>query len=94
MTKTDEVKSGEAQLLDVRTIEEWNEGHAEHALHIPVDELLNGEKTGSLVPAKKIYVYCQAGGRAGRAAAYLQEHGFQAENVGGLSAWLNASSSN
>jgi|CXWL01.1.fsa_nt_gi rhodanese-related sulfurtransferase len=89
----DEVKSGDAQLLDVRSLEEWQAGHADHALHIPVDELLQG-KIDLLLPTKKIYVYCASGGRAGRAAHYLQEHGFNAENVGGLSDWLRASTSN
>lgn len=84
----DEVKSEEAQLLDVRRSDEWQEGHAEHAVHIPVDELLNGE-IGSLKSDKKIYIYCLSGGRAGRAATYLREKGFQAENVGGLRDWLH-----
>lgn len=87
MTKNDEVKSGEAQLLDVRTPTEWGEGHAPHALLIPVDELVAG-KTDQLVPTKRIYVYCRSGGRAGVATNYLQEHGFQAENVGGLTDWM------
>jgi rhodanese-related sulfurtransferase len=92
MTKIDEVVSGSAQLLDVRTPEEWDEGHAEHAVHISIDDLLQG-KTEPLDPTKKIYVYCQAGGRAGRATAYLQQQGFEAENVGGLSTWLHDASS-
>ncbi len=90
MTLGDEVKSGEAQLLDVRTAEEWNEGHAEYALHIPVDELYRG-KTDVLLPAKKIYVYCASGGRADMAVQYLQEFGFHAENVGGLRDWVHIS---
>ncbi len=90
MTKIDEVTSGVAQLVDVRTLEEWNEGHAEHAVHIPLDELLQG-KTDALMPTKKIYTYCQAGGRAGQAAAYLKQEGFQVESVGGLSDWTKIS---
>ncbi len=91
MTMIDEVKLGDAQLLDVRTLEEWQAGHAEHALHIPVEELLAGEK-GLLSLAKKIYVYCAAGGRAGIATKYLQEQGYNAENVGGLTDWMRISS--
>lgn len=87
MTMIDEVRSGEAQLLDVRTAPEWEEEHAEHALHIPLEGLLSGE-TGQLLATKKIYVYCRSGGRAGMAVQYLKQHGFQAENVGGLSDWL------
>ncbi len=91
MTMIDHVTSGEAQLLDVRTLEEWEADHAEYAIHIPVEELLGGEK-GILAPSKRIYVYCAAGGRAGMATKYLQEHGYDAENVGGLSDWLRKSS--
>jgi len=87
MTKNEEVAAGEAQVLDVRTEDEWAGGHAEYALHIPVDDLLRGEM-GALDSNKKVYTYCAAGGRAGRAAKYLREHGFQAENVGGLKDWL------
>lgn len=87
MTMIDEVRAGQAQLLDVRTAPEWEEEHAEYAAHIPLDELLSGD-TGQLDATKKIYVYCQSGARASMAARYLHEHGFQAENVGGLSDWL------
>ena len=89
MTMIDEVESGVAQLLDVRTLEEWRERHAEHAIHIPIDELLGGKK-GALSSSKKIYVYCAAGGRAGIATKYLQGQGFNAENVGGLTDWIRA----
>jgi rhodanese-related sulfurtransferase len=92
MTMIDEVTSGSAQLLDVRTSDEWEKSHAEYALHIPVSELLHGE-IGLLLPTKKIYVYCAAGGRASTATSYLQEHGFQAECVGGLNDWMHATNS-
>ena len=87
MTMVDEVKSGRAQLLDVRTLEEWQEGHIEYALHIPLDELLRGEMEG-LIPTKKIYVHCRSGGRAGTATAYLKTCDFEAENAGGLGDWI------
>ena len=88
----EEVTSGIAHLLDVRTPEEWEAGHAEHALHIPVDKLVNGE-VGQLSPGKKIYIYCRSGARAGTAVAYLRSCGFQAENVGGLVDWVRAGGS-
>lgn len=85
----DDVRLGSAQLLDVRTDMEWHEGHAEQALHIPVDAVLEGHLE-QLVPGKKVYVYCRGGGRAGRAASYLKEKGFDAENIGGLVDWVQA----
>ncbi len=89
MTKFEEVETGTAQLLDVRTLAEWQGGHAEHALHIPVDVLMQGNYE-PLDTARKIYVYCAAGGRAGRVAVYLKTVGFDAENVGGLKDWEGA----
>lgn len=89
MTKTDEVSAGAAALLDVRTQEEWDEGHAAHAIHVPVDTLVSGE-LGGLTPAKKVYVYCKGGVRAQRAVDYLNSRGYQAENAGGLTDWLSA----
>jgi len=89
MPMQEEVMSGVAQLLDVRTIEEWNQGHAEDAIHIPIENMLKGE-LGLLNPDKRIYVYCLSGGRAGLATTYLQSNGYHAENVGSLSAWLQA----
>jgi len=89
MTKFEEVEKGIAQLLDVRTLAEWQEGHAEHALHIPVDVLLKGD-LGSLNSSQKIYVYCAAGGRAGTATKYLKSLGLDAENVGGIQDWESA----
>ena len=88
----EEVLSGAAQLLDVRTHEEWKTEHAEHAVHLPVDKLVSG-KVSMLSLDRKIYVYCRSGGRAGTAAAYLQGLGFQAENVGGLGDWVRAGGS-
>ncbi|MFI5260455.1 MAG: rhodanese-like domain-containing protein [Candidatus Paceibacteria bacterium] len=89
MTMIDEVTAGSAQLLDVRTAEEWQEAHAEHAIHIPISELLHGE-TGSLVPTKKVYIYCASGARANAATGLLQQRGFEAVCVGGLRDWLAA----
>ena len=37
--------------VDVRTIEEWNEGHIEGALHVPVEEIIN-QRIG---PIKNLY---------------------------------------
>jgi rhodanese-related sulfurtransferase len=90
MTMHDEVIAGTAQLLDVRSSEEWAGGHAENALHIPIESLLKGE-TDALKPEKKIYVYCLSGGRAGLAATYLKGEGFDAESIGGLATWLETS---
>jgi rhodanese-related sulfurtransferase len=83
----EDVKNGKAILLDVRTLEEWNEGHATGALHIPIDDLLAGREEG-LDKSIPVYTYCRSGGRAGRAKDFLVEQGYQAVNAGGLEDWI------
>lgn len=67
-------------LLDVRTEEEFSEGHIRGAINIPLDRLAETE----LAKNKKLFVYCHSGARSGRAVAYLQSQGYQAENIGGI----------
>jgi rhodanese-related sulfurtransferase len=81
------IQNGTAILLDVRTLEEWNEGHATGSLHIPIDELLAGKLEG-LDKSVPIYVYCRSGGRAGRARDFLVKQGYQAVSMGGLEDWV------
>ncbi len=82
------VKRGEAQLLDVRTLPEWQESHAKGALFIPLARLTGGEESG-LDMSKPIYIYCASGARAVSAATHLSARGYTAQSVGGLRAWLS-----
>ena len=81
-----------AVLLDVRTVEEYSERHLDKAVNVPVDKL-NGqmseiEKLTSGDKSKPIVVYCQAGGRAGRAKTMLTSAGYtQVTNLGGIDDW-------
>jgi len=61
--------------VDVRSADEFAEGHIEGAINIPVDDIAArtaelGDKTQPVV------VYCRSGKRAARAAATLREAGF------------------
>jgi rhodanese-related sulfurtransferase len=74
-------------LLDVRRPDELQEnGLIEGSVNIPIDEL---EARLSEVPTDKpIAIYCQAGGRASRAAELLRAKGYDAPIAcGGISAW-------
>ncbi len=76
--------------LDVRTPDEYVDGHIKGAVLIPVQEL---EKRLSEVPKdKRIYVYCHSGKRSVRASNILVGAGFtNIENVeGGIVAWKEA----
>lgn len=86
------IKSPDVVLLDVRTAEEFGEGHLTNALNIDVKEEGFVEKAKSTLPTDKtIAVYCRGGKRSTNAAAMLAEEGFKVVNlVGGITAWKNA----
>ncbi len=76
----------ELSVLDVREDHEWEAGHIEGALHIPLGDL--ADRRGEIDPAKRIVVVCHLGGRSARATAYLVHNGFDAVNLeGGMEAW-------
>lgn len=68
-------------LVDVRTEEEYRNGHVEGALNIPLDRLR--ESLSSLDRSKVIVAYCQVGLRGYIADRILSQHGFRAYNVTG-----------
>jgi rhodanese-related sulfurtransferase len=74
-----------AALIDVRERDEWQAGHAESALHLPMSEFTT--RLGEL-PDGPLYVVCRAGGRSGQVVHYLMAQGREAFNVdGGMQAW-------
>ena len=80
------VKNG-ALLVDVRTPGEYQTGHIEGAINIPVSEVESrlkefGDKEQNIV------VYCRSGARSGRARSMLLSQGFKkVYNLGGIGRW-------
>lgn len=73
-----------AVLLDVRTKEEYREGHIPGSINIPLDMLDGVDKkiSGRETP---IFVYCHSGGRSAHAKHYLNQMGYhQVTNIGGI----------
>ncbi len=68
-------------LLDVRTVKEFERGHIDGALHIPVDDLR--ERMGELDKSQKYTVYCQSALRSYIACRILSQNGFDCANVSG-----------
>ncbi len=75
-------------ILDVRTPDEFNEGHIEGAVLIPVSELES--RLDELAENKPIVVYCKVGGRSSTAANILVENGFTGiyDMTGGIMDWI------
>lgn len=65
-----------AVLLDVRTFEEYEEGHIPGAINISNENIQAGtyELRGS--KDQKVYVYCRSGNRSKQAAEVLSQDGF------------------
>ncbi len=81
------IKNGEDYLiLDVRSKEEYDPGHLEGAMLLPVSEL--EDRLDELPVDKPIIVYCKSGGRSRAAANILVENGFtQVYDMGGINDW-------
>ena len=81
--------SSEAVLLDVREQDEWEQGHAPGAIHIPMGDV--PARIGEVEVSGPLYVVCRVGGRSARVVEYLQHAGVEAVNVdGGMVAWQQA----
>ena len=82
-------RSQELQIVDVRSPEEWEEGHIPGAVHIFLPEI--EERAGELKKRTSVAVYCDSGYRASIGASMLQKAGYQVHNVpGSWQAWKNA----
>ena len=75
------VSRKDVTLLDVRTPEEFQRGHIEGFLNIPVDELREG--LSKLDKGKPVYVICQSGLRSYIASRILAGNGYEAYNFSG-----------
>jgi rhodanese-related sulfurtransferase len=78
------------QILDVRTVGEFNSGHIKNALWADWNNDSEFERRTSFIDKKKpVYVYCLAGGRSASAANMLRKKGFEKvyELAGGINAW-------
>ncbi|HYO61340.1 MAG TPA: rhodanese-like domain-containing protein [Actinomycetota bacterium] len=78
---------GDATFLDVREPFEWDAGHVEGSLHIPMGEM---EGRWEEVPREgRVVVVCHLGQRSALVANFLRQQGVDAHNLeGGLEAWV------
>lgn len=61
--------------VDVRTDEEWAEGHIDWAVHLTLADVEAG-KTEILPKDKELRVYCRSGRRSAQAIEALKKQGF------------------
>lgn len=81
-------KQEQIQILDVREPYEWDAGHIDGSVHIPLSQVMAGQEQGRLDPDRPVVIVCKSGNRSELAALMLQARGYTAENFeGGTEAW-------
>lgn len=83
------VNNDKAILIDVRTLEEYEEGHIEDAINMPFDTI-SKETLKNVTNSKidNIIVYCKSGERSRKAAIKMLELGYtNVYDLGSMSNW-------
>ena len=76
-----------AVLLDVRSPQEYREGHIPGSQNIPLQTI---DKVRTVAENKDtpLYVYCRSGGRSSQAVQLLRQMGYRnVTNIGGIAAY-------
>ncbi len=74
-------------ILDVRTQEEFNEGHIPNSINIPLSEIIDQAKQ-LFTKDTKLFIYCRSGVRSRIATSQLVLMGYnQVFDFGGILSW-------
>ncbi|HIU51605.1 MAG TPA: rhodanese-like domain-containing protein [Candidatus Merdicola faecigallinarum] len=65
-------------LVDVRSPQEYEEGHLQNSINLPVYKLKDDYKKVLPNKEQEIIIYCKSGARSKKAVKILQELGYQA----------------
>lgn len=79
-----ELKAGNATVVDVRSRIEFMGGNAAGSINIPMDEI--EERIGELRKMKNLVLCCASGNRSGMVADFLNSTGIPCTNAG---SWLD-----
>ncbi len=77
----DYLQGENVQLVDTRTVKEYERGHAPGFINIPLDELR--DRLHELDPSRPVFVMCHTGIRSYIASRILTGHGFDVSNFSG-----------
>src|SRR6185503_14004913 len=67
----------DAQIVDVRTPEEFSKGHLKNAGNIDWNRIDFTKQISTLDKSKPVFVYCLSGGRSSAAASKMRSEGFK-----------------
>lgn len=74
-----------AQLVDVRSVGEYTQGHLRDSVNIPVGSI--GARIAEIDGTRPVVVYCQSGIRSASAARTLRAAGLEVHDLGAMSNW-------
>ena len=85
-----EIQDTDYILVDVRTIEEYESGHIQDAIHFDFYSELFQKEILSIDKSSSIVLYCRTQNRSTKTANYLKENGYKEITVleGGISTWI------
>jgi len=75
-------------LVDVRTPQEFNEGHVSGAINIPLDTIETSFESQFEDKNVRLFIICRSGNRSAQAASILQRLGYtDITDIGGILNW-------
>jgi rhodanese-related sulfurtransferase len=85
-----DLRENGALMLDVRTVDEWNEAHIPNASLIPLDQLEG--RVNEVSTDIPVVIYCRSGNRSQTALWILRNAGYTNVHhmLGGIIAWVEA----
>ena len=85
-----EIQDTDYILVDVRTLEEYDSGHIQEAIHIDFYSESFQKEILSLDKSSSIILYCRTQNRSTKTANYLKENGYKEITVleGGITSWV------
>ena len=84
----EELKNIEHNIIDIRSIEKYNDNHIPNAINIPMEKIILDPKK-YLNFTDTYYFYCQKGSQSVKLCMYLRKQGYKAINIrGGYEAWI------
>jgi rhodanese-related sulfurtransferase len=76
-------------IIDVRTPEEFVDGHLENALNINLNSGSFSDDINKLNKNKPYLIYCRSGNRSAQAAVIMKDLGFKGVyDMGGINDWI------
>lgn len=88
-----DIEAGKVLLVDVRTRDEWDQGRAARAMHVPLDEVEGRiEEIRDEADERPVAFICRTGNRSAQAASTAAAAGLpEVINIdGGMEAWVEA----